>query len=396
MNARILAQGTVNPAEAGFDAERLKRVGERIAADIGAERYDGARILVARRGIPALDLTIGFAERATSRPLAQDAMFSIMSISKVMTAVALLQAVERGEVSLLQPAASIIPEFGQRGKERITVYQLLTHTAGLSMGPAPLPVEKLGNLEECVKAICGVAPESTPGENVAYSASQGFTILAEITRRVGGGKRRYGQILKEDVFDPLGMKDTTVGFHKRDAARRVPVVVRDLDSPELNPKFQADRDASINENTELPSGGGTFSTAMDILRLAEALRRGGELDGRRILSPAMVEYMRQNHTGDRPNGMMTTSRALHGMAAFPAFLGLGLFLRGTGVFPSHMPTLASPQTFGGWGLGSMAFWVDPVRDVSFVMLTAGIMERIRNLMRFQRIGDMVLASLVEA
>src|SRR5512144_455381 len=123
MNARIQAQGTVRPAEAGFDAGRLERVGERIAADIGAERYDGARIMVARRGIPALDLTIGFAERATARPLAQDAMFSIMSISKVMTAVALLQAVERGEVSLLQPAASIIPEFGQRGKERITVYQ---------------------------------------------------------------------------------------------------------------------------------------------------------------------------------------------------------------------------------------------------------------------------------
>ena len=173
-------------------------------------------------------------------------------------------------------------------------------------------------------------------------------------------------------------------------------MVRDLDSPELNPKFQADRDAACHENTELPSGGGTFSTAGNILRFAEALRRGGELDGKRILSPAMVEYMRQNHTGDRPNGMMTGSRALHGMAAFPAFLGLGLFLRGTGVFPSHMPTLASPQTFGGWGLGSMGFWVDPVREVSFVMLTAGIMERIRNLLRFQRIGDMVLSSLVEA
>ena len=396
MNARIQEQGAVKPAEAGFDAERLKRIGERIAADIGAERYDGARIMVARRGIPALDLTIGFAERAAARPLAQDAMFSIMSISKVMTAVALLQKVERGDVSLLQPASSIIPEFGQRGKERITVYQLLTHTAGMSMGPAPLPVEKLGNLEECARVICGLAPESTPGENVAYSASQGFTILGEIIRRADGGKRRFAQILKEDIFDPLGMKDTTVGFHKRDAARRVPVVVRDTDSPELNPKFQADRDASVTEFTELPSGGGTFSTAGDILRFAEALRQGGALEGKRVLSPAMVEYMRQNHTGDRPNGMMTSSRALHGMPAFPAFLGLGLFLRGTGVFPSHMPTLATPGTFGGWGLGSMAFWVDPVREVSFVMLTAGIMERIRNLMRFQRIGDMVLASLVEA
>ena len=93
--------------------------------------------------------------------------------------------------------------------------------------------------------------------------------------------------------------------------------------------------------------------------------------------------------------MMNSSRALHGMAAFPAFLGLGLFLRGTGIFPSHMASLASPSTFGGWGLGSMGFWVDPEREVTFVMLTSGIMERIRNLLRFQRIGDMVLSSLVE-
>lgn len=395
MNARIMEGSVVRPEEAGFDSRRLKRVGERIAADIGAERYDGARLMVARRGVPVLDLTIGFAERATSRPMAQDALFSIMSISKVMTAVALLQKVERGDVSLLSPVASIIPEFAQRGKERITVYQLLTHTAGMSMGPAPLPVEKLGDLQECARVICGLAPESTPGETVAYSASQGFTILGEIIRRVDGGKRRYGEILQQDVFDPLGMKDTHVGFPKRLAPRRVPVVVRDLDSPELNPKFQADRDASVTETTELPSGGATFSTAEDILRFAEALRLGGALDGGRVLSPAMVHAMRQNHTGDRPNGMFNTSRALHGMPAWPAYLGLGLFLRGTGNFPSHIASLASPGTFGGWGLGSMGFWVDPERKVSFVMLTAGIMERIRNLLRFQRIGDMVLSSLVE-
>jgi CubicO group peptidase (beta-lactamase class C family) len=395
MNARIGEGRVASPEEVGFDSSRLKRVGERIAADIEAERYDGARLMVARRGVQVLDLTIGFAERATRKPLAQDSLFSIMSISKVLTAVALLQKVERGDVSLLSPVAAVIPEFAQRGKERVTIFQVLTHTAGMSMGPAPLPVDKLGNLQECAKAICGLALESAPGETVAYSASQGFTILGEIIRRVDGSKRRYGEILKQDIFDPLGMQDTLIGFPPRLAARRVPVVVRDQDSPELNPKFQAERDASVTEFTELPSGGATFSTASDLMRFAEALRLGGALEAKRVLSPAMVELMRQNHTGDRPNGMFNSSRTLHGMAAFPAFLGLGLFLRGTGIFPSHIASLASPATFGGWGLGSMGFWVDPVREVSFVMLTAGIMERIRNLLRFQRIGDMVLSSLVE-
>ena len=395
MNARINEGTVARPEDVGFDSGRLKRVGERIAADVEAMRYDGARIMVARRGIPVLDLTIGFQERETAKPMATDSLFSIMSISKVMTAVALLQKVEQGEVSLLSPVASIIPEFAAREKGRVTVNQILTHTAGMSMGPAPMPVEKLGDLRECAKVICGLALESTPGETVAYSASQGYTILGEIIRRVDKQKREYREILRQDIFEPLGMNDTHVGFPSRLASRRVPVVVRDPDAPELNPKFQSDRDKSVTETTELPSGGATFSTADNILRFAEALRQGGALDGKRVLSPATVQLMRQNHTGDKPNGMMNSSRALHGMAAFPAFLGLGLFLRGTGIFPSHMATLASPSTFGGWGLGSMGFWVDPERDVTFVMLTSGIMERIRNLLRFQRIGDMVLASLVD-
>jgi len=100
-----------------------------------------------------------------------------------------------------------------------------------------------------------------------------------------------------------------------------------------------------------------------------------------------------NQTGLRPNSMMNNSRALHGLAPFPAYLGLGLFLRGEGIFPSHIATLASSKSFGSWGLGSMAFWVDPEREVTFVALTSGIMERIRSHMRFQSLGDMVLSSL---
>jgi len=380
-------------AELEFRSELLERVARRVQADVDAMRYDGARLVVAHRGRVVLDATVGFAERDAGKPMQDDSVFSVMSISKVMTAVALLQAVERGQISLLTPVAEVIPEFAQRGKGLVTIGQILTHTAGLGMGMAPLPVEKLGNLQECAAVICKLPLESTPGEQVSYSASMGFTILGEIVRRLDETGRPFRQILREDVFEPLGMTDTAIGLPPRLAGRRVPVLVRDPDAPELNNTFLQARDRAANEETELPSGGATFSTASDILRFAEALRLGGCLDGRRVLSPATVTLMRQNHTGDRPNSMMNSSRALHGMAPFPAFLGLGLFLRGTGIFPSHMPSLASASTFGGWGLGSMGFWADPEREVSFVMLTSGVMERIRNLLRFQRIGDMVLSSL---
>lgn len=387
----------VTPAaqEMGFDPAALGRVQERVARDIEASRYDGARILVARRGAVVLDLTIGYADREGGRSMTPDAVFSVMSISKAMTAIALMQCVERGKVSLLTPVCHVIPEFARRGKERVTIGQVLTHTAGLGMAQVALPMDRLGDLQHSVAAICELPLEGAPGETVSYSAMMGYTLLGEVVRRLDEKGRPLRRIMAEDVFEPLGMKDTSFGWHEKHNSRRVPVVVRDDDAPELNRKFLAERDRTANEATELPSGGATFGTAQDILRMAEALRRGGELDGRRVLSPITIEAMTRNQTGLMPNSMMNSSRALHGMAPFPAFLGLGFFLRGEGIFPSHIASLASAGSYGGWGLGSTGFWVDPQREVSFVALTSGVMERIRNLLRFQCLGDMVLSSIVK-
>jgi CubicO group peptidase (beta-lactamase class C family) len=378
-----------------FDLKKLEKVEQRVKLDIEQSKYDGARIMVAHRGETVFDLTVGYAERDAKRLMSSDAVFSVMSISKVMTAIALLQCVERGDLSLLSPVAYIIPEFAKRGKDKVTVGQVLTHTAGLGMAPVALPVDEIGILAKSVAAICELPLESTPGELVSYSAMTGFTILAEIVRRLDAKKRDFRKIMADDVLEPLGMQDASFGLPDRLKKRRVPVIVRDDDAPELNRKFLAARDQAVTPETELASGGATFATAGDILKLGEALRLGGALNGKRVLSPAMVKLMTTNQTGLKPNGMMNSSRALHGMSPFPAFLGLGVFLRGEGLFPSHIASLASPGTFGGWGLGSMGFWVDPEREVTFVALTSGVMERIRNLIRFQVIGDMVLSSLVE-
>ena len=378
-----------------FDLKKLEKVEQRVKLDIEQSKYDGARIMVAHRGETVFDLTVGYAERDAKRLMSSDAVFSVMSISKVMTAIALLQCVERGDLSLLSPVAYIIPEFAKRGKDKVTVGQVLTHTAGLGMAPVALPVDEIGILAKSVAAICELPLESTPGELVSYSAMTGFMILAEIVRRLDAKKRDFRKIMADDVLEPLGMLDASFGLPDRLKKRRVPVIVRDDDAPELNRKFLAARDQAVTPETELASGGATFATAGDILKLGEALRLGGALNGNRVLSPAMVKLMTTNQTGLKPNGMMNSSRALHGMSPFPAFLGLGVFLRGEGLFPSHIASLASPGTFGGWGLGSMGFWVDPEREVTFVALTSGVMERIRNLIRFQVIGDMVLSSLVE-
>ena len=133
MHATSKEQVAAAAVEMGFDGEALARLAAHVARDVEAMKYDGARIMAARRGVTVLDLTIGYAHRDSGRKLVPDAVFSIMSISKVMTAVALMRCVERGQISLLTPVAAIIPEFGKRGKELVTVGQILTHTAGMGM-----------------------------------------------------------------------------------------------------------------------------------------------------------------------------------------------------------------------------------------------------------------------
>lgn len=131
-----------------------------------------------------------------------------------------------------------------------------------------------------------------------------------------------------------------------------------------------------------------------MFRFAEMLRRGGELDGVRILSPAMIELVQINQTGDWPNSLLDYTYDFRGWDPFPANLGLGFFVRGAGVHPTPFGTLASPRTFGGLGAGSAYFWIDPVRDISYAFLSSGLMEDSYSLERHQKLADLVFAAFV--
>ena len=388
--------GVTEHAEScGFDPSRLANIEQKIANDIDNGQYDGARILVARRGIPILDITVGYSDRVLQQALDSEAVFNIMSIAKVITAVAVMQCFERGDLGLLTKVTDFIPEFAMQGKNQITVAQLLTHTAGLGFAHAPIPVEQLGNLQKVIEAACRMSLENVPGEIVSYSASVGFAVLGELVRRVDSKNRSFQQIIHQEIFDPLDMRNSSVGLRSDLSARRVPVVLHDSDAPELNKAFILARDKSITEQTEMPAGAGTYTTGDDLLRFAEMLRGQGQANGVRLLSPATVNLMITNHTGLKPSTQFNPSRALHGLQSFPAYHGLGLFLRGEGINPNHIPVLASSASFGGMGLGSGCFWVDPERELSFVGLTSGLLERIRHLVRFQTLGNMVIAALVK-
>jgi len=383
----------VNASELGFDEGRLERLVRVIEADVGAERYDGAAVVVARRGQIALHEAVGFAERASGRQARTDDVYCLFSITTACTAAAALARVDRGEIQLTTPVAEVIPEFGVKGKQRVTVAHLLTQTGGMSSEMPPLPPDQLGDLQAMAAAVSNQPLLSAPGRLVSYSPIGAHAVLGELVRRLDGGARAFRQILADEFFAPLGMKDTALGLRADLAARRVPVVVRDRSPGLFVPELLEAMNVLLGEKTEIPGGGGV-ATVYDVYRFAEALRRGGELDGVRILSPALLDLATRNHTGAEPNHLFDYMREARGWDEFPAFLGLGFFLRGEGIFPTPFGVTTSPRTFGGLGAGSTMFWVDPERELVFVCLTAGLLEESNNFDRLQRLSDLVLSALV--
>ena len=383
---------------AGFDAERLRRLSQAISRDIAAQRYDGAVLAVARRGKPVLTEAFGDAHRDSERRMKADDVFLSFSVAKQFTHTLVLERIERGELALTTRVADVIPEFANRGKENITLFHVLTHTAGLTLKLPQMDLMQMGTLEATVAAACMSAVESVPGERVWYSGIIGTAILAEVLRRVdghGSGKRAYRDILAQDLFVPLRMNDSALGVRADLAARLCPVVARDrlpgLSFAEEYEMFGA----MVTADAEIPSLG-CVTSAPDLLRFAEMLRHRGALDGTRILSPAMVDLATRNHTGQMPNETWSFASGVRGWKPFPASLGLGFYLRGEQIAPNFLGTLTSPRTFGGMGAGSTMFWVDPERELSCVYLSSGLITwELRNTDRMQRISDLLVAALVD-
>jgi len=382
----------VDTHDSGLDPQRLECVTSRIAEDVTAERYDGAVVLVARHGHVALHEAVGFAERSSARPAGLDDVFHLFSITKTFTALAVLQCIDRGRLMLTTPVAEVIPEFAAKGKHRVTVAQLLTHQSGL---PPDLPFvtpDKLGDTTAIALAVCDQALIARPGESITYSPIGGFALLGEIARRLDAGSRPLRQILEEELFRPLGMVNTSLSLRSDLAPRLSPVVVRDPSPGIIPPAALESINALLTEKFEMP-GASAIGTAHDLFRWAEALRRGGELDGVRILSRALLGFATSDHTGHRTNHIYDSMCETRGWSAYPSHLGLGLFLRGEGIFTTPFGLTASASTFGGLGAGSAIFWVDPVRELVFVCLTTGVLEDSRNFERLQQLSDLALAAV---
>lgn len=379
-----------------FDHSALDRIRETISSDVEAGRYDGAVIAIARHGEIGIHEAIGYADRATGRAADLDDVFWIFSMTKAFTNILVLQAIDRGQLDLTTRVVDVIPEFVGRDpfraakKDRINVGHLLTHRAGLVVTPTPLPYAELGNLHAVIDAISQLDVVGEPGGTFNYSPTLNHALLGEMVRRATG-YGSYGELLRHELLSPLQMNNTALGAPEAWAARMVPITASYPPGGWLKAADIEIMQEIVVEGAEMPWVG-AVSTTGDILRFAEMIRCGGTLDGVRVLSPRILDLATTLQTGTAPNDLYAMLCQARGWEVPPGNFGLGFALRGEGVYPSFFGASTSPRTHGNYGAGSTLFWVDPESDLTFVCLTAGVMEEGDNLARFQRLSTMASAS----
>ena len=176
--------------------------------------------------------------------------------------------------------------------------------------------------------------------------------------------------------------------------RRVPIQGLDeSDVPFPMSFLEAFNDADI-QTAAIP-GAGAYSTISDLGRFYQMWLNGGQLDGVRLLSPALVDLATPIHTGDLGDRLVETICLAREWPFEPANRGLGYWIRGTGIFPTYFGALASARTYGHAGASSVMAWADPAKELVFVGLTSGLIEEWRNIERWALFSDLAQSCIVE-
>ncbi|MCL7367846.1 MULTISPECIES: serine hydrolase domain-containing protein [Streptomyces] len=378
----------VDAGAAGLDPEALDRLDGHFARQVDAGLLPGFLVAVARGGRVAHLTVHGMRDVAAGLPVTADTLWRIYSMTKPVTSVAVLMLVEEGRLALDDPVDRYLPAFAEprvyvegTGEDVVTrpaagpvrVRHLMTHTAGLTFGFYHAhPVDALyraagvessvlpgAGLAETVDLYARLPLQFEPGTRWNYSVAS--NVLGRLVEVVSG--QPLDVFCAGRIFGPLGMTDT--GFHVTDA--------------------QADRLAELYGETEdggivpvpglplrgrprfLSGSGGLVSSAHDVHRFAELLRRRGELDGVRLLAPHTVDLMTRNHLPGGADLRALGSRPAHDT---PANDGVGFGL-GVSVVtdPARTQSPSGLGTYGWSGVATTTFWVDPGRDLSVQFMT---------------------------
>lgn len=343
-----------NVGWAGDGVPELKAVSAAVQAQVDKGEVAGAVSLVLTPDRTVHFSACGHSDLAAKTPMVQDALFWIASMTKPIVGCAILMLQDEGTLSVDDPASKYLPQLaglktadGRPGNP--TLKQLLTHTSGLS---EPTEPEALASrtLAELMPHIASKPLQCLPGERWQYSQA-GINALGRIVEVVSG--KSLPDFLKERIFDPLGMKDTTF-YPDATQQARIAKAYRLTDGRLAETRVKAVYD-SVRGNDRYPAAnGGLYSTAADYGRFCQMLLNRGTLDGKRILSPEAVTAMSSIQSGELKTGFVD------GMAWG---LGCGVVRQ-----PQGVTAMLSPGTFGHGGAYGTQAWIDPVRRVAYVLM----------------------------
>jgi len=375
------------PKRAGFAPERINRITEHLDRNyIAPGKIAGCQTLVARHGHVAYFKSLGLMDRERRKPVEDDTIFRLYSMTKPITSVALMTLYERGHFQLNDPVSRFIPAWrdykvwltGEGASMEtaapprpMTMRHVLSHTGGLTYGATNHPVDRVyremgvtrgegETLGGFVSKLAKVPLRYAPGERWMYSFST--DVCGYLVEAISG--KRFDQYLQETIFDPLDMKDTLFMVAPRKLDRFAANYQREPDKT-LKLIDDPERSNYLKQPTFFSGGGGLTGTTADYFRFCEMLRRGGELDGARILGPRTIEIMHRNHLA---GGQDLTQMAIGGFSE-TANEGVGFGLG----FAMTLGQVETGALGGGdyyWGgAASTIFWVDPKEDMVVVFMT---------------------------
>jgi CubicO group peptidase (beta-lactamase class C family) len=374
------------PEEVGLAPDRLPRIHEMIMRRVEAGDISGAVTMVARRGRLVHFEAHGLMDIESKKPMTKDALFRLASSSKPITAAAILILMEEGKLKLTDPVGKYIPEFknskvaveavrtappmsdqGPAAGDRyytvpanhdITIIDLLTHTSGLASGgltgadfqklfQARTPTETLADF---IPRLGALPLDFQPGTEWRYSGLAGFDTLGRIVEIVSG--LPFDQFLRQRLFEPLGMDNTWFNVPEQEKPRIATIynhTANGLQKP-TNP-------LRIGSPAYFSGAGGLTATAPDYLQFAQMLCNGGQLNGKRILSPWTVDLMLSNNVGDLFEGQIGRAPK-----------GVGFGLGGEVVVSAVDARLRKPNGSYGWdGAFGTYWWVNRKEQMVVVL-----------------------------
>jgi CubicO group peptidase (beta-lactamase class C family) len=394
----------MSPLRAGIDLHRLQPFTERLQRDfIDTGRLPGCQWLVARHGEVVQRRSLGLMDAERGRPMRDDALFRIYSMSKPITSVALMMLHEEGRFGLNDPVSAYIPAWKdqmvwaggsgdamrlERPRQPMTIRHLLNHSSGLTYGgvllapgQVPDPVDgayqrlNVGTrngdtLDTLIDKLGQVPLRFHPGEAWCYSFAT--DVCGFLVQLLSG--LPFERFLQQRIFEPLGMHDTffTVPADKLD---RLAALYRfDAGKTRLLTE-SADNSAWARSQVLHSGGGGLVSSLSDYHAFCELLRRGGERGGVRLLSPRTLAMMRVNHL---PGDQDLTQRAVDSFSE-TLHQGVGFGLGFATTLSEARAGVPGGGDFYWGGLASTIFWVDPREDLVAIFMTQLTPSRSYNL-----------------